>query len=36
MYFFKMIYLLYFITQNNERLVILGDAYTTLPWLVKP
>ena len=35
--FYKFIYLSYFITQNNERLVILGDAaYPALPWLVKP
>ena len=35
--FYKLIYLSYFITQNNERLVILGDAaYPALLWLVKP
>ena len=31
---YKFIYLSYFITQDNERLVILGDD--TLLWLVKP
>ena len=35
--FYKLLYLLYFITQDNERLVILCDAaYPTLLWLVKP
>ena len=35
--FYKLIYLSYFITHNNERLVTLGDtAYHALLWLVKP
>ena len=35
--FYKFIYLSYFITQNNERLVILGEAvHPALPCLVKP
>ena len=35
--FYKLIFLSYFIAQDNERLVILGDAaYPALPWMVKP
>ena len=37
-FFYKLIYyhIIIFVTQNNERLVKLGDAaYPALPWMVK-